>query len=91
MTWAELVEHLVTNRYLLGDGPIVDCLALARFLQRHGADQRHQWPEVAAALGTTSQAYLGQRLKRLKRLGLVAYRKGTKGATGYLFTRLGPE
>lgn len=86
---ADLVAYLLDRRHLLQDVVAVDCLALAQVL--FGQPPRKvPCREVARAMGSMTHGCMANRLRRLRKAGLVDYEAGTFGDPGYQFLRIGP-
>lgn len=88
-TMADLVAYLLARRHVLQDVVTVDCLALAQLLLGQ-PPRKVQSREVAETLGSMTHGCLANRLRRLRRAGLVEYQSGTFGDPGYQFLRIGP-
>jgi hypothetical protein len=85
----DLVAYLLDRRHLLQDVVAVDCLALGQVV--FGQPQRKvPSREVARAMGSMTHGCMANRLRRLRKAGLVDYEAGTFGDPGYQFLRIGP-
>lgn len=85
----EVVAHLLRRRHALKDVAAIDCLALAQVLLGQ-PPRKVPCRELMEVMGSSSQNCLGNRLRRLRRAGLVEYQAGTFGDPGYQFLRIGP-
>lgn len=86
---ADMVAHLLQRRHNLPDVVIVDCLALAQQLLGQ-PPRKIPCDELRKALGINTQDCLGNRLRRVRRAGLIECYAVRRGDPGYQFLRIGP-
>lgn len=85
----EVVSHLLQQRHRLKDVAAVDCLALAQLLLEQ-PPRKVPSEELRIVFNSSSQNCLANRLRRLRRAGLVEYQHGGGEHPGYQFLRIGP-
>ena len=85
----QLVAHLLSRRDTLKDVVTVDCLALAQLLLGQ-PPRKIPCDELREVMGSHTQNCLGNRLRRLRRAGLIECQAGRCGDPGYQFMRIGP-
>jgi hypothetical protein len=86
---AEIVAHLLERRHQIKDVVAVDCLALAQLLIGQ-PPRKIPCDELREVMGSHTQNCLGNRLRRLRRAGLIECYPGTCGDPGYQLLRVGP-
>ena len=86
---AQVVAHLLDRRNTLKDVVTVDCLALAQLLLGQ-PPRKIPCDELREVMGSHTQNCLGNRLRRLRRAGLIECQAGRCGDPGYQFMRIGP-
>ena len=86
---AQVVAHLLDRRHTIKDVVAVDCLALAQLLLGQ-PPRKIPCDELREVMGSHTQNCLGNRLRRLRRAGLIECQAGRCGDPGYQFMRIGP-
>jgi hypothetical protein len=86
---AQVVAHLLDRRHQLQDVVTVDCLALAQLLIGQ-PPRKIPCDELREVMGSHTQNCLGNRLRRLRKAGLIECQAGRCGDPGYQFMRIGP-
>jgi len=85
---AQVVAHLLQRRHKLQDVVAVDCLALAQLLIGQ-PPRKIPCDELREVMGSHTQNCLGNRLRRLRKAGLIECYAGRCGDPGYQFLRIG--
>ena len=85
---ADIVAHLLQRRHKLQDVVAVDCLALAQLLIGQ-PPRKIPCDELREVMGSHTQNCLGNRLRRLRKAGLIECQAGRCGDPGYQFLRIG--
>jgi hypothetical protein len=85
---AQVVAHLLQRRHKLQDVVAVDCLALAQLLIGQ-PPRKIPCDELREVMGSHTQNCLGNRLRRLRKAGLIECQAGRCGDPGYQFLRIG--